>query len=803
MRIRIRRRKGRKSLTPAANRWIAMGTLAVCAASGRGPATVLCGQQRAPEDSGTAGQALPVFRFDIASGPLGEVVPAFETVTGWKIELPEAGMRSLHSEGVTGALPAPPALRRLLAGTGLTYRTAGPRVAVLEFPAVRASAEVRDSAPLSSARYTEPLRDIPQTITVIPQAVIEQQGSTTLTDVLRNVPGLTIAAGEGGTPAGDNLTLRGFSARNDIFVDGVRDLNPQSRDPFNLERVEVTKGPTSAISGRGSAGGTVNLTSKLPGLHRLVGMSLALGNADTWRGTADLNAPLNRIGAGEHSAFRLNLLSHSAGVPGRDVVKNSRWGIAPSVAFGLGTPTRLTLSYSKLKQDNISDYGIPWVPATNNALADYRDQPAPVPRDTFYGFRDRDREVLNQDTATVAFEHGFSDSMLLRSQLRYGNAGRNSVATPPRFADNGSTTINREMRSWVARDRIWDSQTDLNGEAKAFGIRHALVTGFALTSEGNTRTLRSAPNSQTTLLNPNPDDVYPGAITTNPNTGRITGNTQAAWLFDTAKFGKRWEATGGIRWDRFDANGISAAPAPVQQEVNMPSFRAGLVYKPSPGATLYASYGTSMSPSLEGLSYNTANTDIPPEKAYTAEVGAKWEVGRDVLLTGALFEVAKDNARTPGVLPTDSPQVLAGQQVSRGVELSASGAITRTIRVLGSYTFIDARIHSSNNAAEIGKFFQNTPKHSGSLWITYSAHRFTAGLGPRFMSRRFGNNTNTRYVNGFATLDAMFGYTVNKHLDLRLNLFNANNAFYFERLGGGQLVPGPGRYALFTANFHF
>ena len=154
---------------------------------------------------------------------------------------------------------------------------------------------------------------------------------------------------------------------------------------------------------------------------------------------------------------------------GRNVVKNDRWGVAPSLAFGLGTPTRLTLGYYKLKQDNISDYGIPWVPATNNALAEYRDQPAPVPRETFYGFRDRDREVLNQDAATVKIEHDFSDSTQLRSQLRYGLAGRNSIATPPRFASNDSTVINREMRSWVAEDRIWDSQTDLTARAKTLG----------------------------------------------------------------------------------------------------------------------------------------------------------------------------------------------------------------------------------------------------------------------------------------------------------------------------------------------
>lgn len=713
-------------------------------------------------------------------------------------------MENLPSKGVSGRATASEALRRILSGTGLAQRPTGAREAVLEFEAVHSSIQVLDTVPLASPRYTEPLRDIPQTITVIPRSVIEQQGATSLTEVLRNVPGLTIAAGEGGTPAGDNLTLRGNSARNDIFVDGVRDLSPQSRDPFNLEEVQVTKGPTSVISGRGSAGGTINLVSKAPGPGRIIGGSFALGSAATRRATVDLNTSLRRLGLGERSAFRLNLLAHHAAVPGRNAVENSRWGMAPSLAFGLGTPTRLTLSYYKLKQDNLSDYGIPWVPAANNALASYRDQPAPVPRETFYGFRNRDREVLSQDAATVKFEHTFNDSAELRSQLRYGLAGRNSIATPPRFASNDSTTINREMRSWVAEDRILDSQTDFTARGNTGPVRHALVAGIALTSEWNQRINRTAPNAQTTLLNPNPDDPYTGVITTSPYIGNITGKTQSAWLFDTAKFGNHWEAAGGARFDRFDAAGVNTTPAPVRQLVNMPSLRGSLMFKPTQSGSIYASYGTSQSPSLEGLSYSTANTSIPPEKTYTVETGAKWETAsRRLLLSGALFRVAKDNARTPGLSPTDPPQVLAGRQVSRGVELSASGEIVRSLRVLGAYTFLDARIQSSNNPLEVGKYFQNTPRHASSIWITYTARRFTLGGGPRIMGLRYGNNTNTRHVDGYVTIDAMASWRINRYADLRFNLSNLNNAFYFERLGGGHLIPGPSRYFMVTTNLNF
>lgn len=785
-------------------RWVAMSALAVCSITGSNPA-LAADQQAEPGRSETvAGQTLPVIRFRIEPGALSEVVAAFEKASGWRVVVPQSGIGSLSSKGVSGTMPVNQALRQLLSGTGLSYRLNGPAEAILEFEQVRTTVDVSDRAPIFSPRYTEPLRDLPQTITVIPKGIIEQQGATSLTDVLRNVPGLTITAGEGGVPAGDNLTLRGNSVRNDIFVDGVRDLNPQSRDPFNMEQVEVTKGPTSAVSGRGSAGGNINLISKNPNLNRIVGASVAFGNADTRRFAVDLNTPLNKVGMGERTGLRLNLLWHEAGVPGRDAVKNDRWGIAPALTFGLGTPTRLTLSYYKLKQDNISDYGIPWVPANNNALQAYRDQPAPVPRETFYGYRDRDREVLNQDTGTVRFEHDFSDNMQLRSQLRYGLAGRNSIATPPRFASPDSTVINREMRSWIAKDRIIDNQTDMTMRFETGPIRHAAVAGMAFTSENNKRINRTAPGAPTTLLNPNPDDVYTGVITTSPYEGDITGNTQSVWLFDTAKFGEHWEATGGVRWDRFDVNGVSTTPAPVTQLVNFASVRGGIIYKPVQEGSFYASYGNSISPSLEGLSYNTSNTAIPPEKTYTAEAGAKWEVsGSRLLLSGAVFRVAKDNARTPGLLPTDPPQILNGRQVTQGLELSASGAITSKLRVLAAYTLLDARIRSSNTPAEVGRYFQNTPRNSASIWATYTAQRLTLGLGPRFMGRRFGNNTNTRQVDSYATVDAMGSFRVNKYLDLRLNLTNLNNEYFFERLGGGHLIPGQSRFLLVTTNFHF
>jgi catecholate siderophore receptor len=786
--------------------WMAMGTMGAvltCAPANSDAATPVSARYAPSAVEAVYGaiQGKETQRFDIPAGSLETVLSALQNQTGLQILTPNEKLRTIPSPGVSGVYTAERALAQILSGTGVSYRFSGPKIVTLELEGVAASVDVIGRATPSSPKYTEPLRDTPQTITVIPKTVIEEQGATTLRDVLRNVPGLTMTAGEGGTPAGDNLTLRGFSARNDIFIDGARDLGAQSRDPFNLEQVEVVKGPGSAFTGRGSAGGSINLVSKAPNVNRNFAGTIGFGSDGTKRFTGDINIPIQ-----DRIAFRLNLLAHDSGVAGRDVVNNQRWGVAPSVLFGLGTRNRLTLSYYYLGQDNISDYGIPWAPATNNALAAYRDKPAPVPRETFYGFKDRDYEKLRSDLATVKFERDISDTATLRNQFRFSYSSRDSLASPPRFASNDSTVINREMRSWIAEDKAWDNQTDLRAQFSTGGIEHSFVGGLAITHENNLRQNRTAPNSPTTLLNPNPNDVYTGVITLDPRIGDITGNSVALYGFDTVKLSKYFELNAGLRFDRFDVDGVSTTLVPVQRLDEMVSWRAGAIFKPKEQGSIYLSYGTSLSPSLEGLSYSTSNTAIEPEKTYNLEVGTKWDLLPDQRLSvnGAIFRVEKTNARTPGILPDDPPQALQGRQRVQGVELGASGAITRALRVFGAFTFMDPEIVKSNTAAEVGKAIQNTPRHSFNIWATYLLpHRITLGGGPRFVGSRFGNNTNTRQVDQYWLLDAMASFPVTKHFDLRLNLYNLTNDYYFDRLGGGHLIPGAGRSVMVSTGFRF
>jgi catecholate siderophore receptor len=212
-----------------------------------------------------------------------------------------------------------------------------------------------------------------------------------------------------------------------------------------------------------------------------------------------------------------------------------------------------------------------------------------------------------------------------------------------------------------------------------------------------------------------------------------------------------------------------------------------------------------MNPSLEGLSYNTANTVIDPEKTYTIEAGSKWDfVNGRILLSGAVFRVDKTNARTPGVLPGDPPQVLEGQQRVRGVELSLNGNITTGWQVLAGYTFLDSETVDSNTVAEIGKELVNTPRNSFNMWSTYQFRSgFQFGGGARFVGQRFGNTINTRFVEAYWTFDVMASYPLSKHVDLKLNLSNLTDKYYFDRLGGGHVVPGPGRTVLLGTSFRF
>lgn len=675
---------------------------------------------------------------------------------------------------------------------------------------------------LQSPRYTEPLRDVPQTITVVPRAVMEQQGATTLRDVLRNVPGISFQAGEGGVPAGDNLSIRGFSARTDMFVDNVRDFGGYSRDPFNFEQVEVVKGPASSYAGRGSTGGSINLVSKTPQIDPFYAGSFGVGTEDYKRLTLDLNQPIDKSPI-DGTAMRLNGMWTDSGVANRDVVNNERWGLAPSVAFGVGTPTRVTVSYFHLEQDNIPDYGIPWVPENTGPLARYSDKPAPTDFSNFYGLKDKDFETTRTYIPTALIEHDFNEKFSLRNTTRYGRTDRDSVITAPRFRDLDPTTnsvqygnsINRQNQSRDMVDTIFANQTDFTSRFDTWKFGHTLVTSLEYAHESSLNYTRTGAVSQTTLQNPNHSEAYPFEIRRNGVRAETVADSFAVSMFDTIKFSEHWQAQGGLRWDYFNAEFQSVTNnRPRMDELSrtdhMLSWRGGLVYKPIKEGSIYAAYGTSFNPSAEGLTLaNTAsalnNFKTDPEESRTFELGTKWDLLENHLsLSLAVFRTEKTDARTEDPADTGDIVVLDGEQRVDGIELGVAGRITDKWQVFGGYAHMRSKITESNNPDEVGNELSNTPENTFSLWTTYDLpYNFQVGAGAQYTDSRFSSNANTREAPSYVLFDAMAAWNVSKNFSLRLNVYNLADEEYIDRVGGGHFVPGPGRSGILTANLTF
>ena len=781
---------------------VASGNVApLYAAEVRRPAV---GTEKTPEAQDT--QELS---FAIQPAPLGDVLVEFERVTQVKVVLADSGIATIQSPGVVGTFTVKQALQEVLSGTSVAFTFTSRNAVTLDLRAPGEFISVTGEGPaMTSRKFTEPVRDIPQTITIIPASVIEAQGATTLRDVLRNVTGISIQAGEGGVPAGDNLSIRGFSARTDFFIDGVRDVGGYTRDPFNVEQVEVVKGPSSSIAGRGSVGGVINMATKTPHLGATRSLSLGLGSSDYKRGTLDVNQPM-----GDTAAFRLNAMWNDADTPGRDAVTSQRWGIAPSLAFGIGTPTRVTLDYAHLDQDNLPDYGIPWVPNTNVPLRAYADQPPPVDFGNFYGLTSRDYEGTKTDVATGRVEHDFGPLLSLRSVLRAGDTKRDSLITSPRFESDASTAIRRT--DWKSRDQsdgIVASQTDLTSRFRTGSIGHAVVTGVEFareTSENWNRVERGGPQPSTDLFNPDFSAPYASQLVRDGAVVDATANSAAVFAFDTLQLTPKLELIGGLRWDRFslDYRTVNAAgqESTLERTDDMVSWRGGAVYKPRPNGSVYVGLGTSLNPSTEGLSLTVSTATLDPETSRSVEAGSKWDLfGGRLGLNTAVFNTSKTNARTPGVNPGDPPTVLEGEHTVSGVEFGVNGNVTDRWQMFGGYTFMDSEITRSNNAAEVGKEFGNTPNHSLSLWTSYRLPRgVELGGAAQHVGDRFNGNTGTRTAPSYWVIDAMAAYRVSEQLTMQVNGLNVANERYIDRVGGGHFIPGPGRSVMLTADIGF
>ena len=692
-----------------------------------------------------------------------------------------------------------------------------------------------------SREFTAPLVDTPRSVTIIPQQIIEQTAATSLQDILRTSPGITFGAGEGGQPLADRPFIRGQSSGNNVFVDGIRDSGGQQREVFNLEQVEVIKGPDAVYSGRGSGGGSINLSSKAPRPTDFTHAGLGVGADGYLRGTLDQNWSL-----GGTAGLRLNLMGAQGEVPGRDAVDYDKWGLALAVATGLGTDTTATLSYYGLRSDQMPDYGIPLatkigVRTTDSGILD-------VPNDSFYGLTARDYLTNEVDSLTAELEHRINSILRIRNVTRYAETLNDYVVTNPgdggRIDTGGVALVGGEYWMKRATKSRWNPAAtfanvlDLYGSVSAGGLTHDFDAGVEFSREINrnasynvTTTGGSACPAPLTgfdctrVYDPDPSDPWEGTITRGTETHANT-TTLGVYAFDSIGLGDRWLLNLGVRHDSYEVDGTvqpRGAPAPVAEagSWDFVNYQVGLVFKPTASSSVYASWATSSTPPTVSAgdqngtggsgSGNLAGELLDPEETESLEIGAKANLFDDRLaLSGAAFVLKRENAQiqvSPGVYEQ------AGEAEVRGVELGVSGNITPAWQVFGGYTWMDSELVSgAYNNVNVGDPLANTPEHSFSLFSTYRVTReLSLGGGVYHVSDSFGGNqggagggVNRVYAPAYTRVDLFASYDLTDSASLQLNVQNAGDEHYILRTNGVHHAdPAPGRQAILTLNLRY
>ncbi len=683
----------------------------------------------------------------------------------------------------------------------------------------------------SITRLPVPLLDTPQNVNVVIQQVIRDQRAVSMEDALRNIPGITFSAGEGGQQ-GDAPFIRGQAARGDIFRDGMRDPGWYTRDLFNIDRVEVYKGPSAFAFGRGATGGAINNVSKTANGATFAETTATGSSAGGYRVDADASGKTGRI------AGRVAALYQDLDTADRDNVWTKRWGIAPSITVDIMERTKASLNYVYQGEESIPDYGHPWRPAPNANVSTgavtggYNGNgsavtPVQVPRSNWYGFTSGAlRDLVQTDThiVTAKLEHEFSDALKLSNATRYLWVGRMARPTAPRTLNTaaGSSTIpagypedqmtiGRQHFETSTDNQMIANQTDLVAKFNTGTFSHTLVGGVEVAHEDRSQsrwnlcypatggsTPAGAPVCRTSLWSPDAGASSGSYFVQNaPN--RTKQDTIAVYASDQVKLNRYFEVLGAARFDKFRTD-YTSGTTNLSASDDLFSWRLGTVYHPVPNASLWTAYGVSYNPSAELGTLSSGNMSLDPEKNDTLEGGVKWDtMGGRLSLSATVYQTYKLNMRVandPSLPNAQQVQVLDGKARVSGLELGALGQLTDKWNVTAGYAYTDSEIESSTNAAERGKQLPNTPPHAFTLWSTYDITRaWTVGGGAYYASDDYANTTNTQYVQAYWRFDAMTSYKVTEKVTLQLNIYNLTDEFYYAQYYGGHAVPAAGRYA--------
>ena len=656
------------------------------------------------------------------------------------------------------------------------------------------------------------IQNTPQSIDVITQTAMKQQAATSVTDALRYAPGITLNSGEGGAH-GDNVNLRGFNSIDAFFLDGIRDPGSYTRDNFDLQSLEVLEGPASVLFGNGPAGGVVNQTSKEPTLATRRDATVEGGTNGEARATIDADQPI-----GPNAAVRLNLMGETTGVADRDYVQQRRWGAAPAIALGLNTPTTFTLKYYHQEEDNIPDYGIPFLWG----------EPAPVNRSNYYGLKNYDRTQTDVNIVTAVLKHEFNDDVSISNSFRYASYWSKYLVTAPHFG-NGTTggvpaagtplddiLVYRDRPSSAGTQQYITDHTDLTYRFETGALTHTLITGVELGRQ-STDYVRFNNDNQgidgtapTSLVAPDAGQAAPAQteIDARPDT---TSNMLGLYATDQVRITKHLSVDLGLRFDRYTTA--------FNDSVSLESFhridtgwspKLALVYQPNDRQTYYAAYTTSFDPAVSYLTLAPGSQGPAPQTAKTYEIGAKarW-FGGMFGTTAALFRTDSANIT---VSDPDDPtlQELPGSnQRVQGVELTASGYITETFEINANYTFIDPEITASATPGEVGKQIPGAARNTANLWMVYEpgdVWRFGTGLN--YVGHRYADPQNTANVPGYVLWNAMVSYQLTDAVKLQLNIQNIMDTTYFTGAyfsdpTENHVLPGQGRVVTLNTGVSF
>ncbi len=671
----------------------------------------------------------------------------------------------------------------------------------------------------ASSKITEPLLDTPKSVSVLTKDIIDDLGANTFRDLLRTQPGVTLGTGEGGNAYGDRFFIRGFEARNDVYLDGVRDPGVGAREVFGVDQIEILKGPNSTVGGRGTTGGAVSLITKQPLDMPFHDLELTHGDDGTRRVTLDWNTPIN-----DRLKVRGNLMYHQGGVAGRNAVHNDRKGWAGAVSWTPIDPLHLAADYYHVDGDEMPDFGIPYDLPNN--------RPFQIDRNNFYGVVSRDFRRTFADIFTAKADWSFNENVSLHTLYRVGQTLNAYTASAPEGPNATARTVGANAKRRDAITDTWSSQTYLNANFVTGPLSHKFTAGAEFSNEDVYNRGRAflecatlpctgtAVNAVQNLDRPNP--YLARAVTDN---GIITRthtvvDSQAFYAIDTIKFAEKFNLLLGVRHDDFDLdyNSVAVTTGVVTSRGNKTDFwnyNVGLTYKPVENASLYVAYGTSSNPSGEqldsaaldygGLDARTVNLDA--ERNKSAEAGVKWNVmDGHLALSAAAFRIVKENAR---VAVSTNVVLLAGEQKVEGFELGAAGNITQRWNVFGGVQVIDAKITDSPTVAQIGAEFPNVPETSWSVTTKYQVtHRLVLGGTITYNSRRFGGTTTSlaTSIPEFTRTDLFGSVSITPRLLLDFNIINLFDDVYDDaiyRSATPFTYIAPGRSMLVKIDFHF